>query len=137
MTSLVGRGTPIFCHNDRGLTINLPVDYLCRAIADGRRFTLPCGRPLTIERIGFLELVTIKTNYSSWHELTIGEEARLQRWPDGAETVGAGECKDRQLLGIHGMYVVTGIRRTVIDAYRCNAAIIGGIYVGQANRRSG
>lgn len=137
MISIVGSGTPALCLNAIGKQINLPVDYLCRALRDGRQLSTLDGRPLTVESLGYRQLVTVKTNYSSWHELTVGEETALQRWPDGTEVVAAGSCKDRQLLGTYGMYVVTGIRRTVVDAYRCNAATIGGIYVGQANRRRG
>lgn len=130
-TNDIGAGTPIFCHNGRGLTINLPVDYLHRAMAAGRRFTLPDGRPLTIEPLGYQELVTIKTNYSSWHELTVGEETPLAKWQDGAETAPAGKCVRAQLLGMYGMYVVMQASRATVAAYRCNADMIGGVYVGK------
>lgn len=137
MTTLnaIGRGTPVFCHNDRGLTINLPVDYLYRAITAGRRFTLPDGQPLTITPLGFQELVTVKTNYSSWHELTVGEATELARWADGAETAPAGKCVRVQLLGMYGMYVVTQASRVTVEAYQCNAGIIGGVYAGKTNGR--
>jgi hypothetical protein len=119
------------CHNDQGKAINLPVDYLFRAMADGRRFTLPGGRPLAIESLGYQELITVKTNYSTWHELTVGETTELARWQDGAETTPASKCVRVQLLGMYGMYVVTQASRTMADAYRCNAEIIGGVYVGK------
>lgn len=133
----IGRGTPILCLNATGKAIDLPVDYLYRSLCDGRKLSTIHGEPLVIERLGYRELVTVKTNYSSWHELTVGEETELARWRDGAEVVDAGKCAKQQLLGVYGMYVVTQTSRTLIDAYRCNAATIGGVYVGATNGRRG
>jgi hypothetical protein len=124
----VASKTPITCRNYAGKLISLPVDYLHRALGDGRTLQTMDGEPLTIESVGDRDMVSISTNYSSWHSLTVGPAAKLALW--AGQSVPAGDAKGCQLLGEYGMYVVRQISRVAEPAYVGNFQIVGGIYVG-------
>lgn len=124
---VVSGDTKVTCLNATGKEISLPVDYLYRAIADGRKITKLDGSPLTISACGAVDMMTMATNYTSWHRLTLGADARLALWDGGS--IAVRDAKGAQLAGERGMYCVTSVAHLTVDGFMGEFENVGGVYV--------
>lgn len=129
----VAAPTTITCRNALGKPITLPIDYLWRALQDGRALQTMGGEEMTIAKAPPMLMLIISTNFRSWHQFTVAPDSMLQLWAGGE--VRAAEAKGKQLIGEYGMYEVRGMSSIVTPAYVGNFQIVGGIYVDKYTGR--
>lgn len=117
-----------------GKRVMLPARWFYRRMQqDGcRYYDDRTGDLLSLLDAGEVELLSAQTNYApaSGDNLIVYLDPAVdyQRYP-GDAIAGAAVKKGTPLHGLSGMYVVQGVARATVKAYRTNASTVDTVYV--------
>lgn len=94
------------------------------------------GEPLSLVAAGEVELISAQTNYSpavgTNLVVHLDPAADYGCFPNTA-IAGSAVKKGTPLHGLHGMYVVQGIAKATVAAYRTNATTVDTVFVWGCN----